>query len=323
MIAYKGDWYPGEQPPLVTQEQWDRVQATRRERHDAQIPRDVTHHLLLGLLHDEHGRRMKIDVRGPEGRPLQRYYIAERTRMGDRKGWKRVSVVASDAEHLARSAIQTFVCDRAGLSQAIISLGFFDHETAALLNAGSRAARAIAKMDHIALRHLFEALIARAEVSRSEMRLLVRCQDLARLLEWDGVGTFRAGATIPKSNAARVHLLKIPATLVREHKYFAVPLTHPTSTGKPNPSLVSLLQKANAAKCALHENRGRSVAELAKALRVGPSYFSRLLRLNYLAPDIQTAIIDGTHPLRLTRKQLIYCSLPLDWEQQRQLLGFH
>jgi hypothetical protein len=33
---------------------------------------------------------------------------------------------------------------------------------------------------------------------------------------------------------------------------------------------------------------------------VSPSYFTRLVRLSYLAPDITEAILDGRHPRDLT-----------------------
>ena len=48
----------------------------------------------------------------------------------------------------------------------------------------------------------------------------------------------------------------------------------------------------------------------------------RLLRLNYLAPDIVAAILDGEQPSSLTRKMLLYGELPLDWALQRRMLGF-
>ena len=65
-----------------------------------------------------------------------------------------------------------------------------------------------------------------------------------------------------------------------------------------------------------------SVPELARSKRIGPSTFARMLRVNYLAPDIQTAILGGTQPETLTVWQLLKGPMPLDWQQQRQLLGF-
>jgi hypothetical protein len=48
----------------------------------------------------------------------------------------------------------------------------------------------------------------------------------------------------------------------------------------------------------------------------------RLLRLNYLAPDIITAIMDGAQPRELTRRELLDANLPLDWALQRKMFGF-
>jgi site-specific DNA recombinase len=44
--------------------------------------------------------------------------------------------------------------------------------------------------------------------------------------------------------------------------------------------------------------------------------------VNYLAPDILTAMMDGTQPPELTRRTLIDANLPLDWALQRKLFGF-
>ena len=55
-----------------------------------------------------------------------------------------------------------------------------------------------------------------------------------------------------------------------------------------------------------------------------PGYISRLLRLPLLAPDIVTAIVSGKTPPQLTAKKLMRLALelPIDWTQQRKLLGF-
>jgi hypothetical protein len=50
--------------------------------------------------------------------------------------------------------------------------------------------------------------------------------------------------------------------------------------------------------------------------------FTRLVRLNYLAPDIIAAIRDGTQPPELTCGTLMGADLPMDWGLQRRLLGF-
>jgi hypothetical protein len=49
------------------------------------------------------------------------------------------------------------------------------------------------------------------------------------------------------------------------------------------------------------------------------------LRLPSLAPDIIAAIVNGKNPPQLTAKKLMRLSLelPVDWTEQRKLLGFH
>lgn len=52
-------------------------------------------------------------------------------------------------------------------------------------------------------------------------------------------------------------------------------------------------------------------------------YFSVLLKLAFLAPDIQAAILDGHQPLQLNRQRLArITSMPISWSAQRELLGF-
>ena len=64
-------------------------------------------------------------------------------------------------------------------------------------------------------------------------------------------------------------------------------------------------------------------SELAQREGVSPSYFTRLVRLSYLAPDIIQAILDGRQPRALTADELLARSrLPLTWHEQRRVLGF-
>ena len=46
------------------------------------------------------------------------------------------------------------------------------------------------------------------------------------------------------------------------------------------------------------------------------------MRLSYLAPDIVVAILEGRQPESLKAKHLASANLPLDWQDQRVMLGF-
>jgi site-specific DNA recombinase len=79
--------------------------------------------------------------------------------------------------------------------------------------------------------------------------------------------------------------------------------------------LVSALRKAHAM---LATDRGLPTMETAP-----PSPYDRnILRLAFLAPNIQQAILDGRQPQHLNLEALKSIELPLSWPKQRELLRF-
>ena len=99
--------------------------------------------------------------------------------------------------------------------------------------------------------------------------------------------------------------------------------TDPFATTKPDARLVKLLITARRFNAALLNSDGVPFAALAKREGVSPSYFTRLVRLNYLAPDIIQAILDGRQLRDLTADKLVaHSRLPLAWHDQRTALGF-
>ena len=96
----------------------------------------------------------------------------------------------------------------------------------------------------------------------------------------------------------------------------------PFATAQPDARLIKLLLRAHRFNATL-AGGGTPFAALAKQEGVSPSYFTRLVRLSYLAPDITQAILDGRQPSHLTADKLLaHSRLPLAWQDQRTLLGF-
>jgi hypothetical protein len=99
--------------------------------------------------------------------------------------------------------------------------------------------------------------------------------------------------------------------------------TDPFATAKPNARLIRLLIRSRRLHALLVGSDGVPFAALAKREGVSPSYFTRLVRLSYLAPDITQAILDGRQPRDLTPDKLLdHSRLPLAWHDQRTALGF-
>lgn len=67
---------------------------------------------------------------------------------------------------------------------------------------------------------------------------------------------------------------------------------------------------------------GKPMAHLPAEADVTGSWFTRILRLGFLAPEVVKAILRDRHPIELTAKRLANeVRLPIAWEDQRSFLG--
>ncbi len=118
-------------------------------------------------------------------------------------------------------------------------------------------------------------------------------------------------------------ILSVPARLKRTGMEMKMIIDGENGKSNPDPALVRLIVKAHTVKESLPSCSGMEFSELARHHRVGDSYISRLFRLTLLAPDITKAILEGRHPPELTGVRLMRDTrFPLDWEEQRRVLGF-
>lgn len=318
-LIHRGEYLEAQVAPLVSRDQWDLVQSVRAKRR---ATRDPDRDFLIGILHDDLGRRMRMTGTAPGYGHKPRYYKAEDRSLSNRK-CRTVFVDALDVERVAKCALKAFLVDRAELNRAVLSLGRYSDETKHLLKRGRVAARRIDLMDAAHLRRLFLALVPRAEVSKSELRLYISCYELTRFLGWNGTGLFSRASLQPAQGGDRIHQIAAPANVLCGKKTYMIPINaRRSATLEPKPWLVQILEQAAELRTFVLANRDKTIPELAKAKQMGPSQLSRLLRANYLAPDIQAAIMDGDQPADLTAWHILNGPLPLDWEQQRQLFGF-
>jgi hypothetical protein len=127
------------------------------------------------------------------------------------------------------------------------------------------------------------------------------------------------------ANDDEAQILSVPVRLRRCGREIRMLIdgTDPFATGKPDARLIKLLVRAHRFSATLVGSNGVPFAHLAKREGVSPSYFTRLVRLSYLAPDITRAILDGRQPRDLTADKLLaHSRLPLGWHEQRAALGF-
>lgn len=120
--------------------------------------------------------------------------------------------------------------------------------------------------------------------------------------------------------------LKVPLTIKRKYgrKIIIAPETLDGKNTRPaspvQSALVQALARAHAWTAAIEAGEVKQVRHIAEKLNLDFSYVCQILRLGNLAPDIQEAIIRGEELDGLSLKTF-RCSIPADWNEQRQMFG--
>ena len=166
-------------------------------------------------------------------------------------------------------------------------------------------------------RAVLTALIERIDVGADQIDIHLRATRLGALLD--------VATPLPSATEDETQILSVPIQLRRAGREITMRIdgTDPFATAKPDARLIKLLIRARRFNTALVGSDSLPFAALAKREGVSPSYFTRLVRLSYLAPDIAQAILDGRQPRDLTADKLLaHSRLPLAWHEQRSVLGF-
>ena len=133
--------------------------------------------------------------------------------------------------------------------------------------------------------------------------------------------------TVNLSRDGKLIQIFIPARLGRHsgRKTILSPTGQPVNPDRnteADVTLINALIRAHRWNRLLARGKYASVKEIAADDGItSPSYASRILRLVLLAPDIQEAILNSTHPATLTLADFME-PFPQVWEVQRKQFGF-
>ena len=95
------------------------------------------------------------------------------------------------------------------------------------------------------------------------------------------------------------------------------------SDRQPDQSLTRTLALALHYRSLLIHAEGKTITELADTCGVTSSYFSRIVRLGFLSPQITNAILEGRQPIDLSSIKLtLKTELENSWKKQSRQLGF-
>jgi DNA invertase Pin-like site-specific DNA recombinase len=338
-IDHKGTIHPGEHEAIVGQDLWDRVQAVLAEnrvertvRSDAASPS-----LLAGLVRDEDGIPLTPTHANKKGRRY-RYYVSHdliagrSSPAGDGEGEPRRRrssarrIPATDLERIVEGRLIEFLRDTSPIVAP--RARDIDERQRLVVRAGELADAwpNLSTVVKIAIIHrLVKAIVVASDsvdisIGADAVLTLARCRA-------DGINMpdLKAGGRIPDKAAGEAIVLSVSAMLKRvgiEMRHL-VEAPRDRDARKPDRSLLRLLARAHRFRDLILRGDGRSIADLVEETGVGRPYFSRIVRLGFLAPDITSAILDGRQPIDLSAKRIsVTADLAKDWTEQRRELGF-
>ena len=286
-IVHRDAVHPGRHLSIVERDLFEAVQA--RLDSQAVVHRDrplrVAEALLRGKIFDADGRVMSPTFsRGESGRTY-RYYVTADLQQGG-------SASADVIQRLSANAVEEFLTTVIRRLLARPELGWVE------------AAR----------------LISRLDVYSGSLRITLEAGHIAggaRSIEG------RLSEDESLSRSADQVIVDVPACVRRGGRTWIATPSGRTHRLRPiNRVLVRALKVGHAAL----KTAGLPLEAKTEALIEGTAppnaHDRKLCLLAFLAPDIQSAILDGRQPANLTLEQLTSEDLPLDWAAQRRALGF-
>jgi len=317
-IVHKGLSHPGEHVPIIDQPLWDAVQAQLAENTADRNsgPRTRPPSLLTGMLFDRDGNRMTPSHAAKKGTRYC-YYVSRPLITKDQsESSTGLRIPAAEIERLVTSCVRQWLLDPGSIYQAMR----LDDASAQrrLIVRAAEIGKSWPELPAARQRAFLTTLIERIEVGADRIDIHFRPTWLRAFID---VAAMRS----PRATDDATQILSIPVRLRRCGREITMLIdgADPSAATKPDMRLIKLLIRARRFNAALVGGDGVPFAALAKREGVSPSYFTRLVRLSYLAPDITQAILDGRQPRGLTTDKLLaHSRLPLAWHEQRIVLGF-
>jgi len=277
--------YPAPHPPIIDRAIFDEVQVHLAEQRQSrrERPTRIATAPLRGLIFDADGQPMSPVFSYGRGGRTYRYYVTTQLQQG-----RQVSGAEEAIRRVSADEIETLVRDQV----APLTGDALD-----------------APMAQVA------AAVARVEVEPARLRITLRRKAITRAAGHD---------LEPCIDSADLGVLIVPIRCkLRGGRTWIVPPQGSRAIFRPrlDTTLIKRLREAHrvAAEMGWRMADG-GVDDLAAKAPPSP-YHRKLVRLAFLAPDLQQAIIDGSQPVGLSLKQLLNEPIPIAWDAQRRLYG--
>ena len=321
LVPHKGETHEGKHEAIIDEELWQKVQervaenrVKRELRLDAKSPS-----LLAGLVFDETGDRLTPTHSNKRG-TRYRYYVSGTLVRGSspEPAWR---LPAGDLEKLIERRVAEFLVDEEAVYEIVRENETDGSEQRRLIAGAAELAVSLPGLGSKERRKILRSLISRVVIGGEGVDLYLHRDAVASVIDQ----YYIIGKIKPADGETRVIKLRIPAKLRRVGKGKAFVINGRVANDrKPDPALRRLIGQAHFYLELMLAGDGRAMGEIADEVGVGRSYFSRVVRLGFLSPEIVKAILTGDQPFDLTAKQLsLGVDLPTDWHAQKISLTFN
>ena len=328
-VVHKDKCFAGEHQAIVDGELWDRVQARlNQNRIDRKRGgKTAAPSLLVGLLYDENGERLTPTHANKKG-TRYRYYVSQSlivagrrsdAASGKKPGWR---LPASDIELLVEAKLRGFLLDEAAVFTLAEGKSGDVNERRRIVQAAKDLDRRWSELDAAAKRTMLQHLIQSVTVMQDSVAVAIRPASIAMLTQ--ATDTDQRSTGEPATGKEEPPLiLTVPARLQRTgmETRLLIEASGAKHRRTADRSMLRLLAQAQRFNGMVLRGDGTSIGDLATEAGVSSSYFTRVLKLSFLAPDVVRAILDHEHPPELTARHLsLMITLPNAWSQQTSML---
>ncbi len=323
-IVHKDKSYQGQHAAIIPQDLWDETQkmlaVNRIKQKNGGSAREPS--LLAGLIFDDDGERMTPTHANKKGRRY-RYYVShsliKRGRPKASDAARRVP--AGDVERVVEERIIAVLKDGGELHGVLVERISQAHEIEILIAEASSLAERWPAMACVEKRQRLQRFVARITLKPEGLEIRIRTAHLVDVLRKGE----KNGACEPMALADQPVLIltiavRLKRTGIEKRLLIEEAGKRPRSTA--DASLLKLIGRAHELQ-KIFTRGGRPISGMAEEAGLSSSYFTRMLRLSFLAPDITGAILHGHHPAQLNaRKLMTDTRAPIEWDEQRARLGF-
>jgi site-specific DNA recombinase len=310
-VVHKDKIYAGEHKPILPNDLFDRVQAKLDSSRTSWIRKRTIEAsgLLTGLIKDDRGNAMTPQWSVGRNGKRHLYYVSQAHLQRRRNE-------AGSLPRIAAPIIEGLVMQ---LWRTVTAQGQVHTEG----GRGTATSSHTAQTGHGAQERL-----------RSHVRALT-LNARSAIIEFDpSIGASKNkhefgstktldGASIERTSTALVVTVQLPTRHRGGSKYVEnwTKDNWATETRRPDQRLVAALARAHRLRTKVELGEIKTIEALGAGVGVNRNDARTLLRLSFVAPDVQAAILEGRQPIGLSAKAISELDLPASWRRQRLLLG--